>query len=226
MTDANSLLILSTCTATKASEATHVAVRAEELYAGQQHRRLMSGVRVYRDAGEPGGPLDLHIVSAGHGVVAASEPLRSYDATFTGMRRAQLQRRAARLRVPRAVSDLLARPRRLAVLLLGEDYLHAAHLHATTALGAPTIVFTSPGGARRLPASPQLHPIPLDNRDAQRFSCGLVALKGELAARLLVSLARAAKASVPLERTSLLHWLESESCFGVRVRRDDLAKVL
>jgi hypothetical protein len=226
MSDANSILILSACTATKASEGRDVALLAENLYAGQQHRRLMRGVNAYRDAGEPAGSLELHIVSAGHGVVAASERLRSYNATFAGMGRAQLRRRATRLRVPKAVANLLAQPRRLAVLLLGEDYLHAAHLHATTALGAPTIVFTSPGGARRLPPSPQLHPVPLDNSDARRFSCGLVALKGELGARLLSRLATAPQARAPLERTNLLRWLDDESAPpSVRACRDDLAKV-
>ena len=109
MIDANSILILSACTATKAAAASEAAVPAEELYAGQQHRRLMRGVSAYRNAGQPAGPLALHIVSAGHGVVPASERLRSYDATFTGMPRPHLRRRAARLGVPRAVSDLLAR---------------------------------------------------------------------------------------------------------------------
>lgn len=226
MIDANSILILSACTATKAAAASEAAVPAEELYAGQQHRRLMRGVSAYRNAEEPAGPLALHIVSAGHGVVPASERLRSYDATFTGMPRPHLRRRAARLGVPRAVSDLLAQPRKLAVLLLGEDYLYAAQLRATPPLGSPTIVFTSPGAARQLPVRPGLHPVTLDNQDARRFSCGLVALKGELASRLLARLSRAPIAEMPLERTALLRWLEKEpGSPGVRGGRDHLARV-
>jgi Family of unknown function (DUF6884) len=208
LSDASSILVLSTCTATKATGDTDRAMPAEDLYAGQQHRRLMRGVKSYRAAGQPAGPLELHIISAGHGVVAAHEPLHSYDESFTGMGQAQLRRHASRLRVPQAVSGLLAQRRRLAVLLLGEDYLRAAQLGSEKDLGAPTLVFTSPGAATRLPTLASLHPIALDNRDARRFSCGLVALKGELAARLLIGLADTPAAWMPLDREGLLRWLE------------------
>lgn len=225
MNDANSILILSACTATKVSDGSDAALLAEDLYAGQQHRRLMQGVSAYRDAGEPAGLLDLHIVSAGHGVIAASERLRSYDTTFAGMGRAQLRQHAVRLGVPAAVASLLSQPRKLSLLLLGEDYLHAAHLSEVREFGAPTIVFTSPHAARWLPKSTQLHAVPLDNQDARRFSCGLVALKGELAARLLRWLTNVPQATVPLERTRLLRWLEDEhASHSVRVRRNDLAR--
>jgi hypothetical protein len=226
MSDAGSILVLSACTATKAAGGGDRAVLAEELYAGQQHRRLMGGVEAYRAAGEPAGPLELHIVSAGHGVVAADEPLHSYDASFTGMRRAQLRRRAARLRVPQGVASLLRQPWRLAVLLLGENYLRAVELSSTAELGAPTLAFTSPGAAIRLPELPRLHPIPLDNNDARRFSCGLVALKGELAARLLIGLADRPGARMSLDREGLLGWLEVVcEPDGVRPLAQDLAEV-
>jgi hypothetical protein len=226
MKDADSILILSACTATKTTKGSERPLLAEELYAGQQHRRLMRGVQAYRAAGEPGGRLELQILSAGHGVVAADQPLRSYDASFTGMRRAQLRRRAARLGVPKAVSSLLAPRRRLAVLLLGEDYLNAAQLGADSELGAPTLVFTSPRVAARLPALSGLHPIALDNHDARRLSCGLVALKGELAARLLLRLVHTPKAWVPVERTGLLGWLEeAPEPHAVRPLQHDLPRV-
>jgi hypothetical protein len=122
MSDATSILILTSCTATKASLGARRAL-AEDLYAGQQHRRLMRGITAYRDAGQPAGPLELHIVSAGRGVVAGDEPLRSYNASFSGMRRQQLQRRARKLGVPRTVASLLAAPRQLSLLLLGDSYL-------------------------------------------------------------------------------------------------------
>jgi hypothetical protein len=209
MNDADSILILSACTATKTTTDSGRLLIAEELYAGQQHRRLMRGVGAYRAAGEPSGPLKLQILSAGHGVVAADRALSRYDATFAGMPRAQLRRRAARLGVPKAVANLLAQPRRLAVLLLGEDYLHAAQLAPSVELGAPTLVFTSPRAEAQLPALPLLHPIALDNRDARRLSCGLVALKGELGTRLLLRLVENPGWQVPVDRGQLLSWLEA-----------------
>jgi hypothetical protein len=210
MSDAASILILSACTATKVAEGDRRPVLAEELYAGQHHRRLMRGVDDYRIAGQPAGPLELHILSAAHGVVAGREALRSYDASFAGMPRQQLRRRAVQLGIPAAVAELLRVRRRLTILLLGDDYLQAAQLSSTAELGAPTLVFCSPSSAARLPAVPDLHPIALENSDAQRFSCGLVSLKGALAARLLIRLSQSPKARMPLDRTGLLSWIEQD----------------
>jgi hypothetical protein len=226
MSDAASILVLSACTATKASEGSDRALLAEELYAGQQHRRLMLGVDAYRTAGQPGGPLELHILSAAHGVVAGDASLRSYNVSFAGMSRQALRRRAARLGIPEAVAELLGVRRRLAVLLLGDDYLRAAELSSAMELGAPTLVFTSPNGATRLPAIHGLHPIALSNSDARRFSCGLVALKGDLAARLLIRLAHNPKVRMPLDCATLLGWLQEKPVAGsVRSVKQDLAQV-
>jgi Family of unknown function (DUF6884) len=207
MTRTSSILVLTSCTASKVHIRPGEAVPAEDLYTGQQHVRLMRGVHTYRSAGEPQGPLDLRILSAGHGVVASSTLLRPYDATFVGMSRASVRRAGHELAVPEAVRGLLGQRRRLAVLLLGEDYLHATALTPSLRLGAPTIAFASPKSVRRLPQVENLHPIPLDNRDAKRFSCGLIGLKGDLAARLLTRLAAPATTPVPLDDVALLDWL-------------------
>ena len=115
---------------------------------------------------------------------------------------------------------------RLAILLLGDNYLRAAELNSAHELRAPTLVLTSPHGATRLPAMPALHPIPLDNGDARRFSCGLVALKGELAARLLIRLAHNPNTSTPLDRARFLNWLETDPEANlVRSVDQDLAEV-
>jgi hypothetical protein len=210
MTDATSILVLSACTATKMPQGNDRAMLAEQLYAGQQHRLLMRGVEAYRGAGQPAGPLELMILSAGHGVIAANKSLRAYDTSFTGMRREQLRRHADRLGIPGAVSKLLGVRRRLAVLLLGDNYLRAAQLSSVAELGGPTLVLASPKSVARLPAMSGLHPVALDNHDARRFSCGLVALKGALAARLLTRLARNPSASIPVGRDEVLAWLEAD----------------
>jgi hypothetical protein len=183
----------------------------------------MRGVGAYRHAGEPAGPLDLYIVSAGRGVLAGNEPLRNYDATFTGMRRQELHHHAEQLGVPAAVVELLATPRRLVVLLLGEDYLEAARVAEITELGSRTLVFASPRSATALPALAGMTAIPLNNGDARRFSCALVGLKGELAARLLTRLANEPTASIPRTRSQLLAWLERRSALAVRPSKHDLA---
>jgi hypothetical protein len=216
MNDASSILVLSACTATKTPSGDCRLTAAEDLYAGQQHRRLMRGVRLYRAAGEPAGHLELQIVSAQHGVIPGHEAVRSYDATFSGLPTERLLRRAARLGVPTAVAELLAAPRRLAILLLGDPYLRASRLLQTTELGAPTLVFASPKSAGRLPSLGNLYPVMLDNDDARRFSCGLVGLKGELAARLLARFVDKPGKNPPLDDQALLASLEDINGRAVR----------
>lgn len=51
------------------------AIPAEDLYAGLQHIRLMGGIRAVRAHPERGWSVDLHILSAGYGLVPANRPL-------------------------------------------------------------------------------------------------------------------------------------------------------
>lgn len=220
MSDDSSILVLSACTATKRPNSGRRPTLAEDLYAGQQHLRLMRGVEIYRATDQPAGRLDLYILSARHGVIPGHEAVASYDATFSGLPNERLLKRSTQLGVPTAVAQLLEAPRRLTILLLGEPYLRASRLRETTALGAPTLVFTSPKSASRLPALASLYPVALDNDDARRFSCGLVALKGELAARLLARLADEPDKDPPFGDRALLDWLEDARSPAVRALLD------
>jgi hypothetical protein len=222
MRDDSSILVLTACTATKTPNGGRRLTLAEDLYAGQQHRRLMRGVKLYRAAGEPAGRLELQIVSARHGVIPGHEAVQNYDATFSGLPNERLLKRATRLGVPTAVAELLRVPRRVAILLLGDPYLRASRLLQTTELGAPTLVFTSPKSAGRLPSLGNLYPVALDNDDARRFSCGLVGLKGELVARLLAHLVDKPDTDPPVEDQLLLDWLEDMRGRTVRALAEDV----
>lgn len=204
------ILVVTSCTATKLPPPPRER-RAEDLYAGQQHVRLMRGVRRYRAAGMPAGPLELSIVSAGHGLLTARTQIEAYDATFADLSLGALRARAQALDVPGALRRLLERRFGLAILLLGNSYLQACELDARTALGGPVLVFCSPAFAPRTPRAPGWHPMPLRNADARRFSSGLISLKGELGGRLLTRLADrpGELADLPLERERLLSWLDA-----------------
>lgn len=201
------LLVLTSCTGEKSVDdvrrltgddfargASHVKARerelkklltsAQDLYTGLQHVRLMRGVKALR-AARPDLALDLWVLSAGYGLVPAGRTLAPYEATFSGMRKAELQAWAEHLHVPQDVRRLLAEPYDLALVLLGDDYLTACGLDDTVTLGGPTLVFGGKAGAARLPRLPRLRTVVLGNPDASRFACGLVGLKGEVAARLL-----------------------------------------
>lgn len=171
----------------------------------------MRGVRAYRSAGEPSGSLELRILSAGHGVVGARTRLSPYDQTFSGLPRSEVRRRGEALGVPAAVARLLERPWRLIIILLGDLYLHATALSDDVVLGGPAIALTSPNSGARLPSIPGLTVVPLHNREARRFSCGLTALKGDLAERLLCRLIDDLPEDLPDDADALLAWLEASS---------------
>ena len=171
----------------------HVAAReqaigkltaAEDLYTGLQHQRLMQGVRALREQAR-NIQLDLYILSAGYGLVPSDRPLAPYEATFSGMRKQELRDWAKQLQIPQSVRALLAEPYDFGLVLLGNEYLDACLLASDVTLGGPTLLFCGLTKAKSLPELQQLRTIPLGNADAKRFSCGLIGLKGDLAARIL-----------------------------------------
>jgi hypothetical protein len=168
-------------------------------------------VRAYRSAGQPVGRLKLRIVSAGHGVVAASARIATYDKTFQGLPREAIRRRARTLQIPDEVDRLLSRPYRLAVLLLGDDYLEACGLDDMLDLGGPTLVFCGARVGEKLPELVQLHHVPVGNAEAARFGCGTIALKGELGRRLLYRLGTSPTSirSLLASGANTLKWLET-----------------
>jgi hypothetical protein len=210
------ILVITTCTGEKAvghdqaltledfqKGEGHVAARhgalaahltpAEEMYTGQQHVRLMAGVRAWRESPQGDGAgrqLSLFVLSAGYGLIPGGRSIAPYECTFQGMKPAALRRWAAALNVAADVRQTLAEPFDLALLLLGDAYLAACAFDGRMKLGGPALLFCGGRAAARLEPPDGMRAVPLSNPDAARFSCPLVALKGELAARLLGLLGR------------------------------------
>ncbi len=202
------LLIITSCTGQKSVKseqgltcddftqgAAHLKSREEELkeyltpasdiYSGQQHVRLMRGIEAVKDKLE----IDLHIVSAGYGLIKGSQEIAPYECTFTGRGKSNLADWAQQLNIPKQFRDVISEPFDLGLLLLGDDYLAACQLGEDIQLGGPTIAFCGGNTAKELPKLPGLVPVAMSNPEAKRFSCGLVGLKGEIANRLLRGLA-------------------------------------
>ena len=185
---------------------------AEDLYSGQQHIRLMRGVAAFRSNKKNSPTLDLMVLSAGYGLVNAKTPLAPYEATFQGMRALHLRKWADTLEIPAAIRKALKAPYDLALILLGDNYLSACNFDDHVSLGGPTLLLCGTRMATKLPDLGALHVVPLSNREAKRFSCGLVALKGELAARVLKKLSQENGASfrdeITNQKTDVLAVLE------------------
>jgi hypothetical protein len=148
----------------------------------------MRGVTEYRNASEPAGALRFHILSAYYGLLLASKSIPSYDHSFSGLPTAAIQREGRERNVPDDIREVLRKPFDLGILMLGDPYLRACDLDTDVKLAGPTIAFCSPKMARWLPRLDGLRIVELSNREARRFSCGLIALKGELGGRVLSAL--------------------------------------
>lgn len=203
------ILVLSSCTGEKAvtvsnqltlsdfqQGSTHLAAREQELrdhrlpardlYTGLQHQRLMRGILA---AGKTTTlDIDLRILSAGYGIVTADQLIAPYETTFATMKTGELRAWSRQLGVPSAFRTLVREPYDLALILLGDDYLAACEIDETVVFGGPTLLMCGKAAAKKLPTLPLLHKVTLGNPDAKQFSCGLVGLKGELAARILEKL--------------------------------------
>ena len=205
------LVVITSCTATKVPTPDGRQLPAELLYTGQQHLRLMRGIAAYRDAREPAGQLRFRILSAFHGLLHPTSKVATYDHTFSGQPVGTIRREGHDKNVPAELRKVLRNDFAGGVLLLADPYLRACDLDQHVKLGGPLVSFCSPAVARRMPSIPGLRTIPLTNAEARRFSVGLIALKGELAGRMLSRLA-----SMPGELENLtsptsdvLGWLES-----------------
>ena len=173
------IVLISSCTSSKLQLGAAATAPAEALYTGQQHVRLMRGVEAYRHAGEPAGRLRFRILSALHGLLEPTEAVGSYNHSFSGLTAPEIRRQADNKSVPSAVNDVLRRPYALGLMLLADPYLRACDLTAATKLGGPLIAFCSPAAGSRLPTIAGLRVVTLTNAEARRFSCGMIALKGE-----------------------------------------------
>jgi hypothetical protein len=204
------IIVVSSCTATKLETHDGQPCWAESLYTGQQHVRLMRGIDRYRRAGKPAGDLSFRILSAFYGLLGPRKLISSYEQSFSGLPNADIRRQGGEKNVPQDIRKLLRKPFDLGVLMLGDPYLRACDLDSEVELGGPTIAFCSPKVARRLPDLDGLRLVELTNHEARRFSCGLMALKGELGGRLLTVLSETPEDLDTLRDpdVDLLDWLE------------------
>lgn len=175
--------------------------RAEELYTGLQHLRIMAGVAAYRESRI--GTLSLRIMSAGFGLVHGSTMLPPYGATFVGESRDRVIELGKLLQIPEAMSRVLKQPDDLKIIALGRDYLQAAQVSwRFQRISGLTVLLCAPTSVKEINTSrfENLLIVPLGLAEAKRYKCNLLSLKGELAARLLKA------AAVAPEPKELCEW--------------------
>jgi Queuine tRNA-ribosyltransferase len=201
---------------------------AGEIYTGEQHLRLMRGVGAYRTAASgSGGEIELHVLSAGYGVIPESRVVAPYETTFATMKTKELREWADALKVPEDFRKTVAGQYDLGLILLGDNYLQACALDASIKFGGPTLLLCGTGMAKKLPTLKHVRVVPISNPEAKRFSCGLVGLKGELAARLLKGIGDdpAVLNRLMDPKFDLLAWLEKQPGAGKSVAQAEAKTV-
>jgi hypothetical protein len=157
---------------------------AEDLYTGQQHLRLMDGVRGVRESlGAEN--VELFILSAGYGLIGAGRGVVPYECTFQGMKKGELRGWAEHLKVGDEARRVFQTPADFTLVLLGDPYLRALALDDVVDFASPVLFFASEKARAHVSGRGTFRVVPLSNKEAKRFSCGLVGLKGELGKRIL-----------------------------------------
>lgn len=101
-------------------KSSHPTVRVRDIYIGHQNSELVKGVDLLRQIEKT--EVKLSIISAGFGLVEEKDSLPTYDCSFSGMKKSQIQERAEWLNIPSDFEKLLASGFDLVYLALGRDY--------------------------------------------------------------------------------------------------------
>ena len=162
--------------AVRSTELKSFKTSAAEMYTGQQHRHLMAGLeeirKVYGSA-----VVDLHIISAGYGLLAENDDIVPYNVTFSGLNKVDLLARSNSLQLHERVETLIA-GYDLVFFLLGKEYVQALQLPCEVPDTVTQIFLLGTGYRKLIPDSPNVHFVPAGSGLARELGVMGVALKG------------------------------------------------
>jgi len=158
---------------------------AEDLYSGEQHVRIMRGLKEVRNNGHN---VDFKILSAGYGLVDSSWTLLPYNVTFNNMRKNQILDWSAKLKIPGNVKNVLNTSYDLVFIALGENYLVSSGILEIAAFRNKTVILCGEKYADKFQL-PNVYVIVANQSLCAKFACGNIGLKGEIVRKLLSRLA-------------------------------------
>ncbi len=157
-------------------------VPATEMYTGQQHHYLRAGLEEVRKAYRSA-VIDLHIISAGYGLLAEDDVIVPYNVTFSGLNKSDLLTRSNSLQLHKHVETLIA-GYDLVFFLLGREYVQALQLPFEVPETVTQIFLLGTGYRKLIPDSPNVHFVPTGSDLARELGVMGVALKGFVFKRL------------------------------------------
>lgn len=165
--------------AARTAELKSYEVPAAEMYMGKEHKLVVAGLELLRGSYEQS-TVDLSIISAGYGLLSATDLIVPYDVTFEGLGVA----RSDVLELNRKVGNLI-KDYELVFFLLGKEYVQALQLpfgESGPGEQVPetvTQIFLLGASYRKLiPDAPNVHFVPAGNALSQTLGVMGVELKG------------------------------------------------
>ncbi len=115
-------LVITSCTSRKRD----YKAPASEMYTGQQHQRLMEGLKQLRTCYGKS-TIDLAIISAKYGLLSENKVIAPYNVTFSGLNTGDLLERSNNLHIYEHVETLIV-DYDLVFFLLGKKYVQVLQL--------------------------------------------------------------------------------------------------
>lgn len=151
--------------------------RAAELYQGRQQTRIKDAIQTLESAGDE---VQRVFVSAGFGVVEASESLPSYDITFADMNVEEISNRASKLQIYTDLRECIQQTEYdMIYFALGTDYYRSIQLEKLLddITGEPYVVLFNQEEFDN--KAQNIISIPARTPQARQFGTTVIALKGE-----------------------------------------------
>ena len=128
--------------AARTAELKSYEVPAAEMYMGKEHQLVMAGLELLRGSYEQS-TVDLSIISAGYGLLSATNLIVPYDVTFKGLGVKALLARRDALELHRKVGNLI-KDYELVFFLLGREYVRALQILFENPSEATQIILAPP----------------------------------------------------------------------------------
>lgn len=200
------ILVVSSCTGEKLHKAENqltiddfkdpkrLAEREEELkdlkttagsmYTGKQHVFLMRGIDHYRKCGYQ---IDLDIISAGYGLINENELIVPYEVTFNSMDSTTIKQWARKQGITTKLQSRIMNYD-LVFFLLGDKYLQSVEWPLTITSDQKLIFFAGESSKSKVLVEENYYLMSIGEKEAKKFRCGLIGIKGDLFAKLLVAI--------------------------------------
>lgn len=121
--------------------------------------------------------VDLHIISAGYGLLSENDVIVPYNVTFQKLKKKEILERSNSLQIHERVETLIA-GYDLVFFLLGKEYVQALRLPFEVPNTVPQIFLLGMGYRKLIPDLPNVHFVPAGSSLARELGVMGVALKG------------------------------------------------